>query len=45
LAVRICKEYNEAIELPIEITMSDINPNMLDVGKRRAVERGIFHGI
>jgi ubiquinone/menaquinone biosynthesis C-methylase UbiE len=24
--------------------MSDINPDMLDVGKRRAVERGIFHG-
>ena len=24
--------------------MSDINPNMLDVGKRRAVEKGIFHG-
>jgi ubiquinone/menaquinone biosynthesis C-methylase UbiE len=32
------------IELPVEITMSDINPDMLDVGKRRAVERGIFHG-
>lgn len=25
--------------------MSDINPNMLDVGKRRAVERGIFHDL
>jgi len=45
LEVRFSKDYNEAIELPIEITMSDINPNMLDVGKRRAVERGIFHGI
>ena len=32
------------IELSVDITMSDINPNMLDVGKRRAVERGIFHG-
>lgn len=32
------------IELPVDITMSDINPNMLEVGKRRAVERGIFHG-
>ena len=33
-----------SIGLPVEITMSDINPNMLDVGKKRAVERGIFHG-
>jgi ubiquinone/menaquinone biosynthesis C-methylase UbiE len=33
------------IELPAEITVSDINPNMLDVGKRRAVERGIFHDL
>lgn len=32
------------LELSVDITMSDINPNMLDVGKRRAVERGIFHG-
>ena len=33
------------IELPVDITVSDINPNMLDVGKRRAVERGIFHDL
>lgn len=32
------------IELPVEITVSDINPNMLEVGKRRSVEKGIFHG-
>ena len=25
--------------------MSDINPNMLDVGKKRAVERGFFHDL
>lgn len=25
--------------------MSDINPNMLDVGKKRAVERGSFHDL
>jgi ubiquinone/menaquinone biosynthesis C-methylase UbiE len=33
------------IELSAEITVSDINPNMLEVGKKRAVERGIFHGM
>ncbi len=32
------------IELSAEITVSDINPDMLEVGKKRAVERGIFHG-
>ena len=25
--------------------MSDINPDMLDVGKKRAVEKGIFHDL
>jgi len=33
------------LELPVEITVSDINPNMLEVGKRRSVERGIFHDL
>jgi len=28
--------------LPLEITVSDINGSMLDVGKRRAIELGIF---
>lgn len=26
----------------VEIIVSDINPNMLEVGKKRAIERGIF---
>uniref|UniRef100_A0A7S3N1R4 2-methoxy-6-polyprenyl-1,4-benzoquinol methylase, mitochondrial n=1 Tax=Strombidium inclinatum TaxID=197538 RepID=A0A7S3N1R4_9SPIT len=30
-------------QLSVKITVSDINPNMLDVGKKRAVERGSFH--
>ena len=33
------------IELSVDITVSDINPSMLDVGKKRAVERGIFHDL
>ena len=35
---------NLMIELSVDITVSDINPNMLEVGKRRAVEQGYFHG-
>ena len=27
----------------MNITVSDINPDMLEVGKKRAVERGSFH--
>lgn len=30
-------------QLSVSITVSDINPDMLDVGKKRAVERGSFH--
>ena len=32
-------------QLSISLTMSDINPSMLDVGKKRAVERGSFHDL
>lgn len=32
-------------QLSVSITMSDINPDMLDVGKKRAVERGSFHDL
>ena len=31
--------------LSVNITISDINPNMLEVGKKRATERGIFHDV
>mmetsp|Transcript_21708 Transcript_21708/g.29110 ORF Transcript_21708/g.29110 Transcript_21708/m.29110 type:complete len:238 (+) Transcript_21708:300-1013(+) len=29
----------------VDIIVSDINPDMLEVGKKRAVERGIFHDL
>lgn len=29
----------------MNITVSDINPDMLEVGKKRAVERGSFHDL
>lgn len=29
----------------VDIIVSDINPDMLDVGKMRAVEKGIFHDL
>lgn len=32
-------------QLAAKITVSDINPNMLEVGKKRAVERGSFHDL
>jgi len=32
-------------QLSVNLTVSDINPNMLDVGKKRAVERGSFHDL
>ena len=32
-------------ELSIKLTVSDINPDMLEVGKKRAVERGSFHDL
>lgn len=32
-------------ELAVNITVSDINADMLEVGKKRAVERGIFHDL
>lgn len=32
-------------QLSVKLTVSDINPNMLDVGKKRAVERGSFHDL
>ena len=31
--------------LSVDITVSDINADMLEVGKKRAVERGIFHDL
>lgn len=32
------------IELSVDIIVSDINADMLEVGKKRAVDRGSFHG-
>jgi demethylmenaquinone methyltransferase/2-methoxy-6-polyprenyl-1,4-benzoquinol methylase len=32
-------------QLSIKLTVSDINADMLDVGKKRAVERGSFHDL
>jgi ubiquinone/menaquinone biosynthesis C-methylase UbiE len=32
-------------DLQVDITVSDINPDMLEVGKKRAVEQGIFHDL
>ena len=32
-------------QLSVKITVSDINPDMLAVGKKRAVERGSFHDL
>lgn len=32
-------------DLHVDITVSDINPDMLEVGKKRAVEQGIFHDL
>ncbi|CDW87522.1 ubiquinone menaquinone biosynthesis [Stylonychia lemnae] len=32
-------------QLSVDITVSDINPNMLEVGKKRAVEQGLFHDL
>ena len=31
--------------MAVNITVSDINENMLEVGKKRAVERGSFHDL
>lgn len=33
------------LELSAKITVTDINPDMLNVGKKRAVERGSFHDL
>lgn len=33
------------IEPSVDIIVSDINADMLEVGKKRAVERGIFHDL
>ena len=32
-------------QLSVKLTVSDINPDMLEVGKKRAVERGSFHDL
>jgi len=32
-------------DLHVDITVSDINPDMLEVGKKRAIEQGIFHDL
>lgn len=31
--------------LSVDITVSDINPDMLEVGKKRAIEQGIYHDL
>lgn len=31
--------------LAVDITVSDINPDMLEVGKKRAIEQGIYHDL
>ena len=35
---------HQPLELPVDITVSDINPDMLEVGRKRAQERGSFQG-
>ena len=42
--VRVIVFLQINIELSVDITVSDINPDMLEVGKRRALDRGSFHG-
>ena len=32
-------------DIAVDITVSDINADMLEVGKKRAVEQGIFHDL
>lgn len=32
-------------DLSVDITVSDINPDMLEVGKKRAIEQGIYHDL
>jgi len=34
-----------SLEPSVDIIVSDINPDMLEVGKKRAVERGIFQDL
>ena len=33
------------LDLSVNITVSDINEDMLNVGKKRAAERGSFHDL
>ena len=33
------------IEPSVDIIVSDVNPDMLEVGKKRAVEQGIFQDL
>ena len=39
------KRDNPNSSLSVDITVSDINPDMLEVGKKRAIEQGIFHDL
>ena len=40
-----CLYFVICLELSAKITVTDINPDMLNVGKKRAVERGSFHDL
>jgi len=39
------KRDNPNSSLCVDITVSDINADMLEVGKKRAIEQGIFHDL
>lgn len=39
------KRDNPNGSLAVDITVSDINPDMLEVGKKRAIEQGIYHDL
>lgn len=40
--VSIFIKFSFLSENSVDVIVSDINPNMLEVGKKRATERGIF---
>jgi 2-methoxy-6-polyprenyl-1,4-benzoquinol methylase len=39
------RDNPHSTSLNVDITVSDINPDMLEVGKKRAIEQGIFHDL
>lgn len=39
------RDNPHSTSLNVDITVSDINPDMLEVGKKRAIEQGIYHDL